>query len=200
MEFVKELAELTHHTDHISLDPSSRPADSSIVPEFSPSVSAHLDRIYKALKESTETDFLRDVQLESRDAKAAGPASADPLTSLEAFLAYMSSTASSALRPAKRQGLLSPIADYFISSSHNTYLTGNQLYSDAAASAYTDVCIHPFKVSFAFDASKCPSLHVALYLHLLGYFGLAHLCSRQCNHALLCPKHKSTSPFKAQLS
>ena len=32
------------------------------------------------------------------------------------------------------------IANYFISSSHNTYLVGNQVTSDASADAYRKVC------------------------------------------------------------
>lgn len=32
-----------------------------------------------------------------------------------------------------------PISDYFVSSSHNTYLTGNQLYSRASTEAYKNV-------------------------------------------------------------
>ncbi|KAI9045630.1 putative phosphoinositide-specific phospholipase C [Aspergillus affinis] len=141
MGIVKEIVELTHHTDHLSLDPSLVPADSRLASEFSPPVSTHLGRIYKTLKEPAKFDFLRDVQHESQDVDATRQGPADPLASLDTFAAYMSSTASSAARPAKRQELSSPIADYFISSSHNTYLTGNQLYSDAAASAYANVLL-----------------------------------------------------------
>lgn len=59
------------------------------------------------------------------------------------FLRYMTSDASNVvgpLRPAD-QDLSYPLSSYFISSSHNTYLTGNQLSSDASTDAYKNVLL-----------------------------------------------------------
>jgi hypothetical protein len=65
---------------------------------------------------------------------------------LNDFLAYMSSQASNAeasiVEPAARN-LRLPLSNYFISSSHNTYLTGNQLYSESSTDAYKNVCYLP---------------------------------------------------------
>lgn len=57
------------------------------------------------------------------------------------FLAYMTSPAAALTVPAREADLdLSwPLACYFISSSHNTYLSGNQLLSDSTTASYTNV-------------------------------------------------------------
>ncbi|KKA26628.1 hypothetical protein TD95_002934 [Thielaviopsis punctulata] len=61
--------------------------------------------------------------------------------SLEEFLKYMASASSSATGRAETQDYSWPLASYFISSSHNTYLTGNQLSSDSSADAYRNVLL-----------------------------------------------------------
>ncbi|KAK2764483.1 hypothetical protein FQN54_009178 [Arachnomyces sp. PD_36] len=63
---------------------------------------------------------------------------------LDDFLSYMASPASNAeasvVDPATRN-LKLPLSNYFISSSHNTYLTGNQLYGESSTDAYKNVLL-----------------------------------------------------------
>jgi len=57
------------------------------------------------------------------------------------FLAYMASTESSAISAPKHNDLSYPLSSYYISSSHNTYLSGHQLYGEASTEAYTHVLL-----------------------------------------------------------
>lgn len=57
------------------------------------------------------------------------------------FLRYMVSPSGDALAPAAEQDLSWPLNNYFVNSSHNTYLTGNQLTSDASTEAYKNVLL-----------------------------------------------------------
>ncbi|TLD14543.1 hypothetical protein PspLS_11156 [Pyricularia sp. CBS 133598] len=61
--------------------------------------------------------------------------------SLRDLLDYIASPSGNALEMAAPQDLSLPLSDYFISSSHNTYLTGNQLSSDSSVDAYKDVLL-----------------------------------------------------------
>jgi hypothetical protein len=75
------------------------------------------------------------------DAAAADAAKVEEELNLDGFLAYMTSPHSSAILPVLNEDLSWPLASYFISSSHNTYLTGNQLSSDSTTGAYTNVLL-----------------------------------------------------------
>ena len=57
----------------------------------------------------------------------------------EPILAFLASSTSDVFEPALETDLSQPMSHYFISSSHNTYLTGNQLYSDASVDGYMKV-------------------------------------------------------------
>lgn len=54
------------------------------------------------------------------------------------FVQYLMSPKSDPMAPVPLDASY-PLSDYFISSSHNTYLWGNQLYGKASAEAYRNV-------------------------------------------------------------
>ena len=59
----------------------------------------------------------------------------------DSFIKYMTSPTTNIVAPPHAEDLSWPLSSYFVSSSHNTYLTGNQLYSDSSADAYKNVLL-----------------------------------------------------------
>ncbi|PHH64693.1 hypothetical protein CDD81_4134 [Ophiocordyceps australis] len=83
--------------------------------------------------------FIRKVQLQDDSTTAATQLVSQPSVDLDSFLAYMSSQDCELTLPCPREDYSWPLSSYFISSSHNTYLTGNQLSSSSTTGAYTSV-------------------------------------------------------------
>ncbi|KAJ5425735.1 hypothetical protein N7465_000805 [Penicillium sp. CMV-2018d] len=138
MEKVEDLVDRAKHLVlHEPPETSSHTVD-----KFHPSLDDHIQKIYKSVGAYAPTTnyFLQEMQHDNTVATSSEPV-ADVLASLDAFRAYMKGANSSAMALEEALDLSAPISDYFISSSHNTYLTGNQLYGDAAASAYTSVLL-----------------------------------------------------------
>lgn len=100
--------------------PSARAANFSLTP-FSEATKSHLVSAYKTLPTQQRAQDGHEFPDES------------------SFLTYMASSESSAMSPSVPNDLTYPLSSYYISSSHNTYLSGHQLYGDASAEAYTNV-------------------------------------------------------------
>lgn len=120
----------------------------------SASVLPYLERIFnchagesKNWQREQATTFIRCTQAGDPESKADGlPADLVTKEALDFndFLRYMTSDATNIVGPLgnKTDGDLTyPLSSYFISSSHNTYLTGNQLSSDASTDAYKNVLL-----------------------------------------------------------
>ncbi|RBR20294.1 uncharacterized protein FIESC28_05258 [Fusarium coffeatum] len=84
--------------------------------------------------------FMHHVQAENPDGLAAYLADQDSLNVHE-LIKYLTSPCGNVLEMAAPQDLSWPLSNYFISSSHNTYLTGNQLSSDSSTEAYKDALL-----------------------------------------------------------
>lgn len=124
----------------------ARPPTSAETVVLDAALVSHLSRIYGLHADKTDNKwhaeqvatFLAHVQ---GDDKGPDPA-ATPVAAMDfhGFLKYMTSLAADVTAPLPPQDVDSyPLSSYFVNSSHNTYLTGNQLYSDASTAAYRTV-------------------------------------------------------------
>ncbi|KAI9713340.1 MAG: hypothetical protein M1812_006699 [Candelaria pacifica] len=126
---------------------ASASASHKKVTTLSPAILRHLKSVYS--DDSTGGHGLDSVQDEGdkqSTINVASPERGQTSTtrnhhSFDQFLEHVTSTSFSALGPPKSTDHSYPISNYFISSSHNTYLTGNQLYSDSSTGGYRDVLL-----------------------------------------------------------
>lgn len=109
-------------------------------------VSPHEDDIPKVVQPPTDLFFDDWPEKTSPVPTTANP---DDLTtaiiSLEGFTAFLLSTDNSAFTDQDgsiHHEMTRPLCDYFISSSHNTYLVGHQLVGDSTIEGYIRALLH----------------------------------------------------------
>ncbi|KAI1125576.1 PLC-like phosphodiesterase [Nemania abortiva] len=118
-----------------------------VISEINSSLMPYLERIFNAHAGPQKTwqrdqiiSFLHHRQAD-KVTEASADISAKEELDFSGFLQYMTSTAANALAPPEEADFSWPLSSYYISSSHNTYLTGNQLNSDSDADAYKNVLL-----------------------------------------------------------
>ncbi|KAF5568904.1 1-phosphatidylinositol-4 5-bisphosphate phosphodiesterase 1, partial [Fusarium phyllophilum] len=113
-----------------------------------PIISGQLVKLFQSLADREDktwskerlVSFITDVQQDVSSPAVQELLARDHLD-LDGFMAWMTSSHAAATTPPKPQDLSYPLASYFISSSHNTYLTGNQLSSDSSTRPYTETLL-----------------------------------------------------------
>lgn len=115
------------------------------VKAFSPIVHKYIEKLHHDLAAKYQwttpqkdlSAFFHDVQRAPKEEYNERPA--QDKDSFEQLLHYFSSPQASILGPIQNNDLSYPLSNYFISTSHNTYLTGNQLSSNSSTEVYKNV-------------------------------------------------------------
>lgn len=85
--------------------------------------------------------FLKEVQHDSQGISSTYQQQMQDQSPFETFISYLSAPEGNLLKLPVKEDMTYPLSNYFISSSHNTYLSGNQLSSDASSDVYRDVLL-----------------------------------------------------------
>ncbi|KAJ4141518.1 hypothetical protein NW768_000731 [Fusarium equiseti] len=118
------------------------------ISKLHPVVSSHLTKLFASLADRPDntwskeriSSFIKETQKDESSPAVEELLARDSLD-FDGFQAWMTSSHAAATIPPKPQDLSYPLASYFISSSHNTYLTGNQLSSDSSTKPYTETLL-----------------------------------------------------------
>ena len=91
------------------------------------------------------TKFSTTVNNNDNDNDAATSAAASSIMTVESFNAFLLSPDNCAFsdqHSATWQDMTRPLSEYYISSSHNTYLVGHQLVGDSTIEGYIRALLH----------------------------------------------------------
>lgn len=115
------------------------------VESLNSTLSTYLKTLYEEVEKKYKLESKEGLTQWLADEQQAPAVDAEILKdgSFSHFANYFLSGAGNLMKPAEAVDESWPISNYFISSSHNTYLTGNQLASAASVDAYKNVCIYP---------------------------------------------------------
>ncbi|KIK61621.1 hypothetical protein GYMLUDRAFT_42638 [Collybiopsis luxurians FD-317 M1] len=106
--------------------------------------------------------------------------------SLEGFAAFLRSSDNAAMQDAASHDMTRPISEYFISSSHNTYLIGNQLVGVSTIEGYIRALLHSCRTVEldVYDGTEEPQVyHGKTFTSKVSVREICHAIAKYAFHA-----------------